>query len=189
MLKIGDPAPDFEVQSAAGGKIVLAEGLRDGPVVLSFQRYAGCPICQMRISELVKAIPEFTERRARLFIVLESRPERIHNLSAKAGLPDVFIPDPDRKLYDLFLVRPGTWSKLLSLQTAATTIKATLKGYMHGAFEGDERQLPADFVIGRDRIVHLAHYGENPADNATNDQLLGVLDRISDKTAGNSPSV
>ena len=38
VVKVGDPAPQFELQNAAGNRIRLKDLLSEGPLVLSFYR-------------------------------------------------------------------------------------------------------------------------------------------------------
>jgi hypothetical protein len=38
VVKVGDPAPEFELQNAAGKRIQLKDLLSEGPLVLSFYR-------------------------------------------------------------------------------------------------------------------------------------------------------
>ena len=38
VVKVGDPAPEFELQNAAGKRIRLKDLLSEGPLVLSFYR-------------------------------------------------------------------------------------------------------------------------------------------------------
>jgi hypothetical protein len=38
VVKVGDPAPEFELQNAAGARIRLKDLLSEGPLVLSFYR-------------------------------------------------------------------------------------------------------------------------------------------------------
>jgi peroxiredoxin Q/BCP len=61
-LKPGDPAPDFTVQAAQGGKeftFSLAEALRKGPVVLYFYPKSFTSICTIEAHEFAENIENF----------------------------------------------------------------------------------------------------------------------------------
>ncbi len=45
MLRKGQQAPDFTLQTAEGRKLTLKEALGEGPVVLAFFK-SSCPVCQ-----------------------------------------------------------------------------------------------------------------------------------------------
>ncbi|HBG29516.1 MAG TPA: alkyl hydroperoxide reductase, partial [Gammaproteobacteria bacterium] len=42
-----------------------------------FNRYVGCPVCQMTTVELTRAAPEFERAGVALAIVFQSSPERL----------------------------------------------------------------------------------------------------------------
>jgi peroxiredoxin len=175
MLKAGDKAPVFQAQSAFGREVDLEGLLKEGPVVLIFLRFVGCPLSRMRLAGLAEDQARFQARGAKLLVVLESSAERVRKYISKRSMSGMFVPDPERRLFDLYQVRPGNLGQMFHPLTVAATVKATLKGHMHGAFEGNTLQLPADFVIGADGILKLARYGAHQADNATTDELLKVL--------------
>ena len=66
------------------------------------------------------------------------------------------------------------WLTLLP-RTLAASAKAVVRGHMHGAFEGHEFQVPAEFTVRQDGILAFAHYGRHPADNAPVKEILGSL--------------
>jgi len=37
--------------------------------------------------------------------------------------------------------------------------EARKQGIQHGAYEGNERQSPADFIVSKEGRIELAHYG------------------------------
>ena len=175
MLRQGDIAPDFEAENARAEKFRLRDMLQKGPVAVVFLRYIGCPICRLRIGEMARDDRKLEEMNLQLLIVVESDAEHVERYLSSKDIRLNVIPDPRRELYDLFDVRPGSIGGYLSPSTLATSVKAVLQGHMHGAFEGDEFQFPAAFVIGTDGILKYAVYGRNPADSASAEELIGSL--------------
>lgn len=57
-LPLGAVAPDFELLNQGGGRVRLADRLAQGPVVIAFFRGAWCPICNLQIAALNRALPE-----------------------------------------------------------------------------------------------------------------------------------
>ena len=53
--------------------------------------------------------------------------------------------------------------------------KATAAGYKHGAYEGNELQLPASFVVDRERRISYAHYGKSAGDTPDVRSLAELL--------------
>lgn len=61
-LDIGDPAPDFTLPAALGGKVYqfsLAEALKNGPVVLYFFPAAFSEACSIEAHEFAEATQQF----------------------------------------------------------------------------------------------------------------------------------
>ena len=62
VLKPGDPAPDFTVQAAQGGKeftFSLAEALKNGPVVVYFYPKSFTSVCTVEAHEFAENIENF----------------------------------------------------------------------------------------------------------------------------------
>ena len=64
---------------------------------------------------------------------------------------------------------------MLSPGLLAKSVKLTFKGYLHGIPNGDELQLPADFIIGRDMRIEFAHYGKDPSDSVPAAEIVRLL--------------
>jgi len=175
MLKAGDQAPKFETRDVEGISINLESLLKHGPVALVFLRYVGCPICRMHLSQVQDDREKYEDKNIQLFIVMESEAEPIKNYLTKKRLSMNVIPDPQHKLYDLYEVKPGTAADLFSPKALVATVKATLHGHLHGAFEGHEFQLPAAFVIGADGRINYAYYGTHFADKPPAEEMVDSL--------------
>jgi hypothetical protein len=57
-------------------------------------------------------------------------------------------------------------------------VRSTLKGNLHGPFEGDELQKPAAFLINPQGKIALAHYGKNIADIISEDKFFEVFNQL-----------
>jgi hypothetical protein len=56
-LKVGEPAPDFELPNAFGQPVRLTELLAQGPVVLTFYRGAGAPTAISSSTDCIRPCP------------------------------------------------------------------------------------------------------------------------------------
>lgn len=175
-LTVGDEAPVFSVPDVAGETFALESFRGKQRVALFFLRYLGCPICRMEIGELRKRYSEFRERGAEVAVILETESERLQQYASVKELPFRLIPDPAKELFDLYGVRRGQLTAALHPDVLAAAMKATVHGIFHGKFDGDERQLPGDFIIGKDGALLHAHVGRHPADNTAIDNLLILLE-------------
>ncbi len=171
-LKTGQSAPDFTATTARGEPVRLRSLLEAGPVCVIFLRFMGCPLSRLRMAELEQELDAYRDRNLRLFVVLESRPDRVERYLTRKGLQLEVLPDRGRKLFDRYDVKPGGFGALLHPAVLSTGAKATVKGHLHGAFEGNELQLPAAFVIGQDGKLTYVNYGLHAADTAPTERIV-----------------
>lgn len=168
----GNTAPDFSATLTSGEEINLTDLLKDQSVCLIFLRFLGCPLTRLRMAELEKEIEKYQVNDLRLIVVFESTVDRTQKYMMRKGLSLDILVDENRELYDLFDVQPGGILKMLNPNVLKKGGEATLKGHMHGAFEGNELQLPAAFIINKDKKLAYVNYGEHPADTASTDSIL-----------------
>jgi len=75
-LKAGQTAPGFDLPDAKGGRVLLADLLARGPVVVSFYRGGWCPYCNMELRALQKALPAMQALGANLIAISSGNPPR-----------------------------------------------------------------------------------------------------------------
>ncbi len=113
-LKPGDPAPDFTVQAAQGGKdftFALAEALKKGPVVLYFYPKSFTSVCTIEAHEFAENIENFKAAGAAV-IGLSSDPIDVQREFSTKECRDKFPVGADPKLsvikaYDAAFTMPG----------------------------------------------------------------------------------
>ena len=176
-LTAGAAAPDFTFDTPWKKGEKLSGFTKKGTTVLMFLRYMGCPICQMKIAELKKEFPLFKKRGVSLLVVLQSTPENITPMISQKDMPFVIVCDPHERLFTLYGVRPGSIFGYVTPTTIVRAVRATLQGFKHGKYEGNEKQLPATFIIDKGGKVKYARYGKNVADVPKTEKLLAEIDR------------
>ncbi len=174
-LTIGQPAPDFSYNSPWRVDLRFHETLNQMPTLLIFLRYIGCPLCQLRIAELKNDFMKFNEKGVQLLIVLQSQPENIRNLISENQMPVTLICDPDEKIFGRYGVKSGNFLQYAPPSVVMKAVKARIKGFKHGLSEGKEMQLPAVFLVGKEKTIQYAHYGKNIDDVPTNDELYKLI--------------
>ena len=63
VLKVGDPAPDFEMPDVLTGDTVKSADLLGSPVLLYFARGTWCPTCRRWMDQMAERLPELREAR------------------------------------------------------------------------------------------------------------------------------
>ncbi len=77
-IQIGEKAPSFKLPDTGGREVSLEERLNHGPVVLTFYRGAWCPVCNLQLLALQRALRDI----------------RLLNASLIAVSPDDSTPTP-----------------------------------------------------------------------------------------------
>jgi peroxiredoxin len=174
-LKQGQKAPNFEIVDIHGTKINLYQ-VTNQKVILTFFRYAECALCNLRISEIMNESERLKELDIKLIAVFQSSKESlIESIYNKHTFDFTIISDTKLELYDLFGVK-ASWIKLIRTTTwkgIKSMIKASKKGYkLGGKVEGKFHQIPADFVINREKNIEITHYGNNIIDHLPIEKLV-----------------
>lgn len=175
-MKVGDQAPNFEFESPWGPPRELYEAAQDRPAVLVFLRYLGCPICQMEMATLKREAGLLEEKGASVFVFVQSPTSTLAPLLNRDEWPFEIASDPDGRIYRLYAVPSGCILRYLRPAGLLTAVKAVASGYMHRKFEGRETQLPAVFVLNRDKTVRFAHYGRHIGDLPRPSAVAAMLD-------------
>ncbi|HEV8325629.1 MAG TPA: peroxiredoxin-like family protein [Myxococcota bacterium] len=175
-VRAGERAPDFTLHRGGGGEVTPAS-LRGRPAVLLFSRYLGCPMCRASMASLRAEHERFAARGATVVVVVQSSPERVDE--AAPAFPFVLAADPERAAYQAYGVTPdrllGTTLRTMTVGGALSALGKVLR-HGHGAFEGDELQRPAEFVLDENGVVVHARLFGAVADGFDVETLLRAVD-------------
>lgn len=186
----GAPAPTTTFMTTAGDEKSL-EDYKGKWVILMFRRYLGCPLCRREIepllcSEAGCAIPGTEGEHIapdgdlEIIITLQSSPQVVLETYPMSHPQCVtLVPDPASTLYHDFGVNKCTVFKYLTPAVLKAANQAKKEGYKHGAKEGEERQLPAEFIVDPAGIIRFARYGSNIADSASLAELMQIKEGLS----------
>jgi peroxiredoxin len=182
-LSAGDQFPDFEFHTANGLDLKAHEVIKKaGKTVFWVLRYVGCTSCRYDIHVIKERYGEFKNLDSQVLVVLQSQPEIVLADLKGDEVPYEIITDPEQKIYRRFSIEPAAAKEGLrpldpegikKLDEKREKIKAA--GFVHGIYEGDENQLPALFIVGRDGTVLYAHYAASIIDLPSVDEVLEKL--------------
>ena len=152
-LKVGDKAPDFALPNAHGQLVALPTLLQQGPVVLSFNRGAWCPFCNIELRSLQAALPALRARNANVVAVSPELPDYSLPLIERQGLAFEVLTDHGNDLARKFGLS-------FALEGELKRISVEVFGVDLPKFNGDtswEIPVPATYVIGSDGVILLAY--------------------------------
>jgi len=175
-LIVGMEAPDFNFNTPWRKDLNFYQFITGKSNFLFFLRYYGCTICQLEIHHLIKDYPKFAEKEAQVLVVLQSDPNLIKEEVKEKEIPFTIICNPSQSLYELYQVKPALGKPeqpspgLLKKREEVREL-----GITHGAYEGNELQLPATFFINQEKMIEFAYYGSDNADIPAHDRLLALI--------------
>jgi peroxiredoxin len=158
-------APDFS-KSDLDNVIFELSKSRNKLLLLAFFRYASCPLCNLRIHELIKnyhALKDYLD----IIAIFQSPSDKIKQYVGKQVIPFPIIPDPEKKLYQLYHVE-SSWlgfGKAWTIKIAQVFDAVLKHKYLPGTIEGEINRIPADFIIDTDNIIIKAYYGNDIGDH------------------------
>jgi peroxiredoxin len=155
--RVGDAAPEFQLQTPDGRVVKLSDTLKHGPaVVVVLRGYPGyqCPICTRQVGSLISSGKDFAAKDATVILVY---PGPAKGLAAKAQefvkgsqLPDNFE----------FVIDPGY---------------AVTKSYSLRWNAPQETAYPSTFVVGKDGTIDFAVVSKSHGGRADTASVLKAL--------------
>jgi len=159
----GDQVRDFNAETYSGETISLSQ-FKGQKVWLSFYRYASCPLCNLRINQMIKRYSEFSDAGLNIIAVFQSSKESVSEYVGQQHPPFPLVTDPEEKLYKLYGLEHSLMA-MLNPYNILTASKAFAAGFYPGKMEGTITRIPADFLIDENGIVQTVFYGENVGDH------------------------
>ncbi|MBS4784730.1 MAG: redoxin domain-containing protein [Clostridiales bacterium] len=176
-VSFGDKAIDFTYNTPYGKTMTLSEKVKQADkTYLIFLRYYGCTICQLDIKAYRENYQKFLDKNAQILLVLQSEPSTIAEGITEAELKFDVACDPNQELYKAYQI--GAAKNKLGLASIKTIRKmqaAKKSGLVHGAYEGNEMQLPALFLLDSNMNVVYAHRAKSAGDMPEISDMLAKL--------------
>ena len=171
-LQVGERAPQIVGEMTSGGQLTSA-ALVGKTVLLKFYRFADCPICNLHIREYVRRVGELNEAGVTVVCVFHSPASKLNETLRTLDIPFVVVADPDKALFDAFGVE-RSMRGMFYAPVWRQYAKAMRAGFFSRpvGHEGGVQTHPADFIIGPNGTVQLAHYGSDYADSLSVDAVL-----------------
>ena len=134
--------------------------------------------CREQLTQLRQRMKDFNKRGVPLAAV---SPAGGKPTGAVCGMLNLGYPcygDPTGEAYEAFGIKQGTFGNLYNWHTLSKGFLAFLRGFRQGRAVGDNRRLPAAFIIDREGTIRWTWRGKDAADNASAGDLLSALDKL-----------
>lgn len=173
-LTVGTAAPDFTATVYRRDPLTLSS-LRGSKVWLAFFRYAGCPLCMLRVHQIIQRYDQWNSKGLQIVAVFQAPVEDVESNLGEQNAPFPIVCDPEEELYKLYGLE-ASLAGYLAPANLPVLASATMKGYMHGAIHGTVTRMPADFLIDEQGIIRdlsYARIASEGLDFARVDAFLG----------------
>lgn len=162
-VQAGQLVPEFRGVTHTGEAIDLAS-FRGKKVWIGFYRWASCPLCNLRIKEMLAIHDRFEKAGIQHIAVFQSPPENIAKYVGAQNPPFPLISDPELVLYDRFGVRPRFWAMFYP-RVFMRAFRAALAGLLSLKIDGPKSMVPADFLVDPEGLVYNAYFGQAVSDH------------------------
>lgn len=155
-LTIGTPAPDFTATVYRRDPLTLSS-LRGSKLWLAFFRYAGCPLCNLRVHQMIQRYDSWQQQGLTIVAVFQAPVEDVEAHVGKQNAPFPIVCDPEERLYQLYGLE-SSLSGFLAPGNLPAVASATMAGFLPGTTHGTKTRLPADFLIDRQGVIQDVFY-------------------------------
>jgi peroxiredoxin Q/BCP len=155
-LVSGMSAPDFTATVYGRPPINLSD-YRGRKVWLAFFRYAGCPLCNLRVHQMIQRYAGWQQKGLEIIAVFQAPVDEVARNVGEQNAPFPIVCDPDEALYRLYDLE-ASLAGYLSPKNIPLMAEAFKQGFLPGAMHGTKTRLPADFLIDASGKVIDAFY-------------------------------
>ena len=173
-VQVGDALDPFTLLNVEGGELNLDLLLADGPAVLIFFRFAGCPACNIALPYYERQLyPRLREWGVPLVAVSPQVPQRLVEIKTRHSLKLLVASDPDNTL--------GRRLGILYSFDEASRNAALAKGSSIGETTGTgtwELPQPTVVVIAQDGTVAFVEVSPDWLVRTEAEPVLQVVERL-----------
>ncbi len=187
----GAAAPQFDVLDVHGQPVRLADG-RGRFTLLSFNRFAACPLCNLSIRQLAQHAPAFATRQLRVIAFFESSDANLKQaLETWGPMPSyALVGDASAQVYAQYGVPLSAWGTAKSMARVGEMVTSLKVGLPKGVGQdGSRTRMPASFFIGPDLRILQAHVGTDAGDHVSTAQVEQWLESALRSSAPADPGV
>lgn len=173
-VKVGDTLEPFTLLKVEGGSVSRDELLAEGPAVLIFFRFAGCPACNIALPYYQRRLyPQLHAFGVPLLAISPQVPERLVEIKTRHALELQVASDPDNQL--------GRRLGILYSFDEASRNAALAKGNSIGDITGTgtwELPQPTVVVIARDGTVAFAEVSPDWLVRTEADPVIRAVEQL-----------
>ena len=172
-FKSGDKLPEINLSPVFGDSVKTSQ-LKGKKILITFNRYVACPLCNFRTHELLAVYDTLKQKGLVIISIYESGKEMLTAYTKQEDVPFLMIADPEEKLYKLFKVRKSWWRALRGVFSDFRRKRSGGKKLFKSTYQrdGSMYRIGADFLIDENGIVQVAYYGKFAGDHLQVEEIV-----------------
>ena len=178
-LKPGDTAVSFSVETLQGEAVSLQQ-FAGKPLLLMFYRYASCPMCNLRLRDFAQHYPRLHEQGLEVVAFFHSSARNILSHAGKRNYPFHLVADPQFEVYRKYGIETS-WLRFFFSMVLPSFYVDWIRAMRYGIWGGVDWQMgkmPADFLIGPNSRIVMAHYGREIGDHLPVTEVEAALNDL-----------
>lgn len=172
--QVGERAPDFRLPNPRGREISLKELLEKGPVVLTFYRGEWCPICNLQLAALQRALPEIQAAGASLAAISPQSLDHAVSMAEKADLGFELLSDVKQETIRAYRLQFTMPPEVQNIYTGIFGLDIS-KQNADGSWN---LPVPGTFVIDQDGIVRTRHVTADFTRRMEPEDVVAALEQL-----------
>ena len=174
LLGKGDEAPDFELRDEEGNVHKLSS-FRGRRVILSFFRYASCPMCLYSVDRLRQQASLLQKAEIVTLCIFRSVPTMLIRAADGTNEDTHILSDVNGSVYTKFQVKPNlkgsriyrcmSYLPIFGKYSSYVDLKMMYKDLQGEGRDAAKNQLPADFLIDDNGIIVDVFRSKEPQDH------------------------
>ena len=170
--------PAFTTRDVNGQEVNLSD-YKGKKVLLTFFRNAGCPVCNLRMHELLDQAAAFARQGLTVIAVYESTAQTMKQYTEWQSIPFVMIPDANQELYARYAIERSGRKAFASVFHGVIGKAGRGKKLFRRkiAQDGHKTTIGADFLIDEHGKVAVAHYGRYIGDHLPLSEINAFLNQ------------
>ncbi|MEI7802248.1 MAG: redoxin domain-containing protein [Bacteroidota bacterium] len=175
--RAGDQLPDL-ILTDAFGVTVNTDDLLGHKILITFNRYVSCPLCNFRTHELLEHYDSLKQLGLIFISFYESGKETLTEYATKEEIPFVMVPDPMQQFYKQFKIQKSWLKTIIGRFTHYQQKHAPGKKLFKGNYsrDGHLNRIGADFLIDENGIIQKAYYGKYVGDHLPVEEIVKWVD-------------
>ncbi len=169
-IRVGQSAPLFDAMDLYRRPVSL-RAYAGRRVLLAFHRAANCPLCSLRLWQLIQNYPALQAQGVSVIAFFESAPDYAHLYLDRIRPPFPLIADLGRQVYDLYGLETSLFGAFWARMTRGAAYREAKRRKLGGhpwlnplTMDGHVGRLPADFLLDSELRVRIAYYGRDAGD-------------------------